>query len=121
VEFNPRIYEQALANMETGASAGRVSFVWENAELYTVEPEADRFYFFNPFSVEVFQKVMGQIRDSWYENPRQMILFFYYPSDEYISYLMTVNGIMFTDEIPCQDLFDGENKRERILVFEVTG
>ena len=83
--------------------------------------EADRFYFFNPFSVTILRSVIGRVMESYYEKPREMYLFFYYPSDEYISYLMTVNGIMFTDEIPCQDLFDGENKRERILVFEVTG
>ena len=59
--------------------------------------------------------------ESYYENPREMYLFFYYPSDEYVSYLMTVNGLMFADEISCQDLFEGENQRERILVFEVTG
>ena len=120
VEFNPRIYEQALANMETGASAGRVSFVWENAELYTVEPEADRFYFFNPFSVEVFQKVMGRIRDSWYENPRQMLLFFYYPSDEYVAYLMTQNDLSLIDELDCRDLFNGLKEREHVLIFELS-
>ena len=119
VEFNPRIYEQALANMETGVSAGRVSFVWENAELYTVQPEADRFYFFNPFSVEVFQKVMGRIRDSWYENPRQMLLFFYYPSDEYIAYLMTQNDLNLMDELDCKDLFNGLKEREHVLIFEM--
>ena len=59
--------------------------------------------------------------ESYYEDPREMYLFFYYPSDEYVSYLMTVNGLMFADEIICQDLFEGENPRERILVFEVTG
>lgn len=44
---------------------------------------------------------------------------FYYPSDEYISYLMTVDELIFSDEIDCRDLFPGENKRERIVVFEV--
>ena len=41
------------------------------------------------------------------------------PSDEYISYLMTVDELIFSDEIDCRDLFPGENKRERIVVFEV--
>ena len=47
-----------------------------------------------------------------------MQLFFYYPSDEYISYLMTVPELCFVDEIDCRDLFEGENIRERIVVFE---
>jgi hypothetical protein len=57
--------------------------------------------------------------ESYYEEPREMFLFFYYPSDEYISYLMTVDELAFLDEIDCKDLFDGENPRERIMIFEV--
>ena len=57
--------------------------------------------------------------ESYYEEPRELLLFFYYPSDEYISYLMTVDELAFLDEIDCRDLFDGENPRERIMIFEV--
>ena len=48
-----------------------------------------------------------------------MLLFFYYPSDEYVSYLMTVDEIAFYDEIDCRDLFEGDNQRERIMIFEL--
>ena len=46
-----------------------------------------------------------------------MKLFFYYPSDEYVSYLMQVEELEFEDEISCKDLFDGKNPRERVLIF----
>ncbi|MBQ7955764.1 MAG: hypothetical protein IJ282_08430 [Lachnospiraceae bacterium] len=46
-----------------------------------------------------------------------MLLFFYYPDDEYISYLMAVDEVGFFDEIDCRDLFQGKNNRERIMVF----
>ena len=39
--------------------------------------------------------------ESYYEKPREIKLLFYYPSDEYISYLMTVDEFMFEDEIDC--------------------
>ena len=58
---------------------------------------------------------MGQVIT--YQNPREILLFFYYPSDEYVGWLMTVDELMFVDEIDCRDLFEGENGRERILVF----
>ena len=48
-----------------------------------------------------------------------MLLFFYYPSDEYIAYLMTVDELTFVDEIKRMDLFEGNNKRERIMIFEI--
>jgi len=50
-----------------------------------------------------------------------MYCYFYYPNDEYVSYLMTQDFLMFVDEIDCRDLFEGENSRERILIFEVIG
>lgn len=63
--------------------------------------------------------MLGKIREFYYEDPRSMQLFFYYPSDEYVAFLMTREELMFVDEIDCSDLFDGENQRERILIFEV--
>ena len=48
-----------------------------------------------------------------------MQLFFYYPTDEYISYMMTVDELMFVDEIDCKDLFLGNDPREKIVIFEL--
>lgn len=39
------------------------------------------------------------------------------PSD--VSFLMTQDELMFSDEIDCRDLFDGNDSREKILVFDV--
>lgn len=119
IEYDERIFSRAVENKKDAVSGGRTEFLLENAETYEIDPVADRFYFFNPFSVEILQKVMGRIRESYYENPREMLLFFYYPSDEYVSYLMTVEELTFVDEIDCRDLFEGNNLREQILVFEV--
>ena len=48
-----------------------------------------------------------------------MLLFFYYPSEEYIGTLMQQEQLMFYDEVDCRDLFPGDNEREKILIFEV--
>ena len=119
IEYDERIFVTAAENQKTAVSAGRVEFVLQNAETYAVPETADRFYFFNPFSVEILRSVLERIKESYYEHPREMLLFFYYPSDEYVSHLMTMDELTFVDEINCRDLFDGENSRERILVFEV--
>ena len=63
---------------------------------------------------------MARILESYYQNPRVIQLFFYYPSDEYISYLMTIDELMFVDEISCNDLFPGQDPRERIVIFEMS-
>jgi hypothetical protein len=93
--------------------------VLTRAEEYPVPEEVNRCYFFNPFSVEILTKVMARLLESWYEAPRDIFLFFYYPSDEFISYLMTVEELEFYDEIECDDLFPGSDPRERILIFQL--
>lgn len=118
IEYDERIHAGAVENQKTAVSGTRTQFVLGNAENYKVPLEADRFYFFNPFSVELLQKVMGRIEESYYENPREILLFFYYPSDEYVAYLMTKDEVSFLDEIDCMDLFEGGEIREKILIFE---
>ena len=117
IEYDERIYNSALENQKTAVSKAKTEFVLARAEENEVPTKVNRCYFFNPFSVELLQKVMARIIESYYEKPREMFLFFYYPSEEYISYLMTVDELEFYDEIPCEDLFEGNNTRERIMVF----
>ena len=62
---------------------------------------------------------MARIIESWYDAPREVMLFFYYPADEYISYLMTVDELEFYDEIETDDLFNGSDPRERIMIFQL--
>lgn len=76
--------------------------------------------FFNPFSVEIFQSVLARIYESYYEKPREILLFFYYPSEDYVSALMTQEQLMFYDEMDTSDLFPSEDKREKILIFQVS-
>ncbi len=118
IEYDARIYECALNNQSSALSKAKAEFILANAEVYRVPNEVNRCYFFNPFSVEVLRKVMARIVESYYENPREIFLFFYYPADEYISYLMTVDELEFYDEIECDDLFAGDS-RERIMVFQL--
>ena len=119
VECDERIYTRAVENRISAAAASRVQFELQNAEEYAVPAEVTRCFFFNPFSVEILKKVLARILESWYQNPREILLFFYYPSDEYISHLMTVDELSFFDEIDCR--LHGEKKvgRERIIIFSL--
>jgi len=117
IEYDERIYQSTLENQKTAVSGARTEFVLESAEAYEVPSKVNRYYFFNPFSVELLRKVVARIIESYYENQRETFLFFYYPSEEYISYLMTVDELEFYDEISCDDLFEGNDLRERIMIF----
>ena len=119
IEYDERIFKVAEANREHAVSGKRTSFELVSAEEYPVPTDVDRCYFFNPFSVEILRKVLARIYESYYENPREILLFFYYPSEEYVSCLMTEEQLMFYDEISTEDLFEGKNAREKILIFSV--
>ncbi len=119
VEFDERIFQSALSNRENAVSGSKTAFENARAEHCTIPEGADRFYFFNPFSVQILQAMLGRIMDSWYGTPREILLFFYYPSDEYVAFLMAEDSLVFEDEIDCRDLFGGKDGRERILVFKI--
>ena len=119
IEYDEHIYKDALENRKSTVSRVKPDFVLTRAEEYQVTGDVNRCYFFNPFSVEILHKVMARVIESWYENPREIFLFFYYPADEYISYLMTVDELEFYDEIECDDLFQGSDPRERIMIFQL--
>ena len=119
IEYDERIYQSAIENQKAAVLNGKIEFIMAKAEEYQVPIQVNRFYFFNPFSVELLNKVMARIIDSYYQNPREMFLFFYYPSNEYISYLMTVDELEFLDEIDCSDLFQGKDSREQIIIFSI--
>lgn len=118
IEYDESIFQQAKQNKKTYVGGQKVEIFCEKAEEFQIE-DADTFYFFNPFSVEILRAVIGRIKESYYRSPRTMHLFFYYPNDEYVSYLMTEDELLFHNEIDCQDLFEGNNERERILIFEM--
>ena len=119
IEYDEAIYQKAIANKETAVAGNRSSFILCGAENYEVPVDVDRCYFFNPFSVEIFHTVLAKLYESYYEKPRELLLFFYYPSEDYISSLMTQEQLMFYDEIDTSDLFPGDDNRERIMIFRV--
>ena len=119
IEYDAHIYGSALENQERAVSKARAEFVLANAETYEVPSAVNRCYFFNPFAVEILQKAMARILESYYDSPREIFLFFYYPSDEFLARLMTVEELEFYDEIECDDLFPGNDPRERIMIFQL--
>jgi len=116
IDYNEDLIRKANENRISSGMTG-ITFLHGKAEQYEVT-DADSFFFFNPFSELILRKVIDRILWSWYEKPRKMRLFFYYPTDEDVAVLMMTEELMFVDEIDCSDLFDRHNKRERILIFE---
>ena len=119
IEYDERIYNRALANKADTVSGNRVQFLCEDAVGFKIADNVDRFFFFNPFSIEIFKSVLANIIDSYYEAQREMLIMCYYPSDEYLMCLSQEYNVKFVHEIDCSDVSDGEAEREKIVVYRV--
>lgn len=88
VENNPELYEKLLDNAKCYQrrfleQEQRMQFLNINAEDYEVQPEDNYFYFFNPFSGEIFKRVLEHIIESVKAHPRDINVLIYYPTFEY--------------------------------------
>ena len=64
--MNGQMYQEALENQasymqKSKQIGGSIRFECCLAEEYEIEPTDNRFYFFNPFSVQIFIKVIDNI------------------------------------------------------------
>ena len=125
IELMDALYSDAVKNVSNYRDHAKnvveddIEIAHLAAQKYEIPLSVNRFFFFNPFSIAVFKGVMGRVIESYYEKERSMMLFFYYPQDEYIAYLSTVDEIMFVDEIDCMNLFEKKDSRNRIMIFRI--
>ncbi len=125
VERDPLLLEAARRNrraapfMQGPYAADRVAFELADAAAYDPPQAADRFYFFNPFSVEVFAQVLERIRRSLADAPRAAAVLLYYPDDTYLDLLEQTPWLAADPDarIDCRDLFGGGDPRETVLVY----
>ncbi|MCR5283404.1 MAG: SAM-dependent methyltransferase [Lachnospiraceae bacterium] len=127
VELMRDFYELAVANKTAyekdickpkGGTCG-IDFSLGEAQKYDVPASVNRVFFFNPFSAVIFDIVMQNLVQSFYETKRHIMLFLYYPQDAYIAALARTEEVQFFDEIDCTDLFTGRDARNRIMIFEI--
>ena len=81
--------------------------------------EENVFYFFNPFSPEIFHAVINRILDSFEKYPRTITLILYYPEDDTVFYLERHTTFERIDEIAASDAVY-KDRRERFCLYRVT-
>lgn len=118
VELVESFYEKACENAKSSGCAEQVQFVLTAAEQYKLPEEVSACFFFNPFDLGILRGVMKQILASYDSRPRRIRLFFYYPQMKYIAFLSSIPDLMFVDEVDYMDLFEEQDERNRIVIFE---
>lgn len=92
VEMDQGLHRTACENLESyvqkqPSAKGEIRFVCTLAEQYRIHPRDNKFYFFNPFSLQIFITVLNNILKSVERLPRSIELVIFFPSQEYISHL----------------------------------
>ena len=123
IEMNPYFFKECLENKKSYLSQNKIredkiNFINCLAEDYEILKEDNNFYFFNPFSEQIFIKVVKNILDSVSTFERQVNLILYYPSEDYIYFLENYTPFLLKREIRIPKKYDYDS-REKILIYEL--
>ncbi len=123
VEINERYYEEALINKinyvkKNRKSEDKINFECNLAQQYEILELDNKFYFFNPFSIQIFSKVIDNILESYENNMRDMDIIMYYPSVEYLDFLDYKTPFILNKEIYLKDLYEKDDK-EKFVIYSL--
>lgn len=96
-----------------GLSESPFTFLCQHVEDFVPEEE-NVFYFFNPFSVKIFKKVLANIERSLEKNDRECYLILYYPFVDYKYYLEKYTSF---EKILRVRLEWEEDEREKFIIY----
>jgi SAM-dependent methyltransferase len=123
VEMNETFYKEAIENRKSylkkaRKSTDQVLFQCCLAEEYPVNPKDTRFYFFNPFSLQIFMIIINNILASVENVKREIEIILYYPSEDYIYFLDNHPSFQLKQEIRLTDLYK-HNPNERFMIYRL--
>lgn len=94
-----------------------VNFLNVKAEQYKIQTTDNVFFFFNPFSIQIFRKVIHNILKSIQNNPRSIYVILYYPSFEYIQFLKNETKFIIMKDVLVPNP-SAYNMHERVMIFK---
>ncbi|PEY42339.1 SAM-dependent methyltransferase [Bacillus cereus] len=123
IEMNETFYKEAIENRERYVrkvrnSKNKIQFHCCLAQEYEIAPRDNRFYFFNPFSVQVFMNVINNILLSIEEVEREIEIILYYPSEDYIFFLENQTAFELKKEVRLPGVYE-KNGNERFLIYRL--
>jgi SAM-dependent methyltransferase len=123
IEMNTFFYKEAIENKRDylkkhSKKKININFLNCFAEEYNINPSDNKFYFFNPFSIQIFIKVIRNILISVEKYERTVDVILYYPSDDYIYFLENNTSFLLWDEIKLSYLYDND-PRQSFLVYRL--
>lgn len=123
IELDKHLYQLAIKNktkyFKTFPRKKRsIKIIHNQAENYTIEKRDNIFYFFNPFSLNIFKNIIENIIYSAQKFPRTIKLILYYPQDAYEQFMQmnTPFKLKKTINIP---IISKINPQERFSIYHM--
>lgn len=123
VEVDKSLYQEAVQNKTrylkyTKGRADQINLYNCVAEEYKIHPLDNKFYFFNPFSIQIFKNIVSNILHSHESSPREIKLIVYYGSNEYTYFLENHTPFERKEEISIIGLSES-NPYERFIIYRL--
>ena len=123
IEVDPEIYASLMGNVSSYQSKfydqeDRMMFYNMSAQDYPIADEDNYFYFFNPFSVNVFRTVIQNIINSMKRSPRDIYIMLYYPTFEYQKVIRDSRYFILKDIIRLTDYY--KDPDEKVYVYHMS-
>ncbi|WP_458414725.1 methyltransferase [Schinkia sp. CFF1] len=123
IEMNQAFYQEAIDNRTTylkkyKKNKEKIQFHCCLAEEYEIGSLDNRFYFFNPFSIQIFMAVIINILLSVGESQRVIELVLYYASEDYVYFLENHTAFELQKEILVPGLYEND-PYERFLIYRL--
>lgn len=121
VEVNDQTFEEALDNKSSYRYkakdiAAPIRFDFAMAEQFEVDKTDNVFYFFNPFSPDIFKKVVKNILRSVEKEERPVDLILYYPTPRYKEILTKKDAFKLVNKVKVPGATD---KLEKFLIYRL--
>lgn len=122
IEVNDLTYDEALDNKARYRQRAKhitapLYFEYGLAEQYDVKETQNVFYFFNPFSVQIFEKVIKNILYSVANSKRPIDLILYYPMPDYVRFLRMHTSFRLINKVKVPGAKD---PREMFKIYRLT-
>ncbi|MGL5979060.1 MAG: class I SAM-dependent methyltransferase [Erysipelotrichaceae bacterium] len=123
IDYNANFIEAANHNRSSyetlyGSSDDKLIFIHGLAQDLEILEHDTLFYFFNPFSLVIFQAVLDRLIQAAHKFQRSFDLIFYYPNPEYTMYLDTLGLFALTQSVNIPNRID---PRECFVIYHYLG
>lgn len=122
IEADDKTFDEALANKtsyryDAEHIEAPIYFEYGLAENYEVNKSDTLFYFFNPFSLTIFKKIVANILDSVKKEPRKVEIIFYYPLQGFVHFLQNETPFELITQINVPGI---HGEYGRFAIFRLT-